>query len=205
MERQTPWLRAALLVGLFSWAPGALADELPSPEPEARTDVALVHGLALMTTMRSVEAAIWPEPFADVEPLTWAGRYGDAMRLPPKWDATQPAFSWDGDPWPINVVGHGVFGSELYFRARLCHHEVPSALLFAAGMSATWEYVFEANGVRPSGLDLWYTPLAGLVLGELRHAGWRAASGLPSGPLRGVLTFVLDPLGTIERAVGAPC
>lgn len=183
----------------------ALADEIPSPDGEARTDVVLIHSLALMTTMRTVEAAIWPEPFADVSPVSWAARYGEAVGEPPKWDSHARPFEWDGDPWPINVVGHGIFGSELYLRARLCHHEVPMALLYATGASAMWEYVFEGNGVRPSGFDLWYTPLAGMILGELRHVGWRAAASLANAPLRGVLTFVLDPLGTIERAVGAPC
>lgn len=183
----------------------ALADEIPSPDGEPRTDVVLIHSLALMTTMRTAEAAIWPVPFAEVTPASFAAHYGEALSLPPKWDSHARPFEWDGDPWPINVFGHGIFGSELYMRARLCQHEVPAALLYATGASAMWEYVFEGNGVRPSGLDLWYTPLVGMVLGELRYVGWRAASGIGHAPLRGVLTFVLDPLGTIERAVGAPC
>ncbi len=181
--------------------------EVPSPDapaPEARTDVALIHALAIMTMMRTTEAAIWPEPFAE-GPMFWASRYGEAIRNPPKWDGKADAFEWDGDPWTINVLGHGLFGSELYFRARACDHDAPAALLFATGTSAMWEYVFEGNGVQPSGLDLWFTPLAGLVLGELRHVGWRAAANIDNGVLRSVLRFTLDPLGSIERAAGSPC
>ena len=62
----------------------------------------------------------------------------------------------------------------------------------------------EGNGVQPSGLDLWYTPLMGMALGELRFAAWRAAGEL-GGTGGDVLQFVLDPLGTTERWAGAPC
>ena len=181
------------------------ADELPSPDGEPRTDVALIHSLALMTVMRSAEAIIYPEPFANVDPEFWAESYREAFGRRPKWDSTLAPFEWDGDPWPINAIGHPIFGSELYFRARVCHHDVLTSLVFATGTSAVWEYVFEANGVRPSGLDLWFTPLSGAVLGELRHVGWRAATAIDNRPLRGIVRFLLDPLGTVERAVGTPC
>jgi hypothetical protein len=190
---------------LVSCAGVAHADELPSPDGEPRTDVALIHSLAVMTVMRSAEAVLYPDPFAEVDPVFWAEHYHEAISRRPKWDSTQAPFEWDGDPWPINAIGHPIFGSELYFRARVCHHDVLSSLAFATGTSAIWEYGFEANGVRPSGLDLWFTPLSGAVLGELRHVGWRAADSIGNAPLRGVLRFVLDPLGTLERAVGAPC
>lgn len=203
MLRVTPMLVGTLLGVLV--AADVRADDIPSPDGEPRTDVALIHSLALMTVMRSAEAAIYPEPFAELDQAVWAERYRDAVTHLPKWDSHARPFEWDGDPWPINAVGHAIFGSELYFRARACDHGVPGALVFAAGTSAIWDYVFEGNAVRPSGFDLWYTPLAGMVLGELRHWGWRAAERMPRGPLRGAVRFVLDPLGTIERAAGAPC
>lgn len=79
------------------------------------------------------------------------------------------------------------------------------ALAFAASASAVWEYVFEANGVRPSALDLVYTPLSGWVLGEARFWGWQAAGGIGNPTLRGVLRVVLDPFGELSRAMGTPC
>ena len=72
-------------------------------------------------------------------------------------------------------------------------------------MSPLWEYAIEANGVRPSALDLTFTPIAGLVLGEGRLQGWRAARRMTPGPLRATLSAVLDPLGDLERALGTPC
>ena len=79
------------------------------------------------------------------------------------------------------------------------------AVLFPAVGSAVWEYGFEGNGVRPSGLDLAYTPVAGLVFGEARFLGWRAARGISDRGWRVFLQSVLDPFGELERAVGTPC
>lgn len=163
-----------------------------------------LHGGTLMFGMRVAEAYIWPDPFAD-PPSTWGERYEAAFSQAPKWDGDAPAFEWDGDPWYINVVGHGLFGSELYLRARHCRLGVAGSLLFTAAGSAAWEYGFEANGVRPSGFDLWFTPLSGLVLGEGRYWAWHAAGSVRHKTLRGVLRGLLDPFGELERWAGAPC
>ena len=103
------------------------------------------------------------------------------------------------------MLGHGLFGSELYLRARTCHLPWYGALAFTAASSALWEYGFEGNGVRPSALDLVYTPLAGMALGEGRHVVWRAAGGLASAGLRTFLRAAVDPFGEAERAFGAGC
>lgn len=164
-----------------------------------------LHALGLMSVMRGTEAVLWPVPFADTFPAHVATRYADAFTHPPRWDTSRDAFEWDGDRWYINVVGHGLFGSELYLRARVCRKPAWQALLFTTAASTLWEYGFEANGVRPSALDLGFTPLAGLVLGEARYLGWRAASALGSGPARWTLRALFDPLGELERSLGAPC
>jgi len=185
-------------------APTAATAAAP-PEPAARLTVPLVHALALMSVMRLSEAYLWPHPFAETSRVSLGLRYHDAFTRPPLWDSSQPWFRADGDRWQINVLGHGLFGSELYLRARTCRLRPWQALLFTGLASATWEYGFEANGVRPSALDLAFTPLAGLALGEARYQAWRATRGLDSGPLRSTLSAVLDPLGDLERALGAPC
>jgi hypothetical protein len=64
---------------------------------------------------------------------------------------------------------------------------------------------FEGNGVRPSALDLVFTPLGGMLLGEARYVGWNAAQGIRAPALRGTVRAVLDPLGELERAVGTGC
>jgi hypothetical protein len=163
----------------------------------------VLHATALFTVMRISEAFLWPEPFARTDPSFWAARYKEAYTRPPKFEASRPFMQWDGDPWPVNVIGHGLLGSELHLRARRCGFGVLGSLAFATGASAVWEYVFEANGVRPSALDLVYTPLAGLVLGEARFALLGLARG--DSARERVFRAVLDPFGEAERALGTPC
>jgi len=192
-----------LAVALFALVCGVGIPSARADEP--RLDVPVVHALALMSTMRLSEAYLWPQPFAETDRITLSRHYHEAFSMPPRWDGSRPLFQEDGDRWQINVIGHGLFGSELYLRARACRLPPWQALLFTSLASATWEYGFEANGVRPSALDLTFTPLAGLTLGEARYQTWRAARRLDPGPLRSTLSAVLDPLGDLERALGAPC
>jgi hypothetical protein len=204
------WSSAGLALALLALAPhaGAEAKPLPAPvdpEPEPNWVVPTLHGLGVMTGMRIGAAIIWPEPFADPD-LERIGRsYERAYTRPPRWDSERDFFEWDGDPWPVNAVGHALFGSELFLRARSCHFRPLPALAFTALGSAVWEYGFEASAVQPSALDLVYTPLAGIALGELRYFGWQLASRLGHRTWRGVLKSVLDPLGEFERALGSVC
>lgn len=197
--------RAFLLVfalGCGTFTRAARADEAP---PAPSLGVPTLHALGLMTGMRLSEAYLWPIPFAATDRLTIARHYQAAFSRPPVWDGSRPLFREDGDRWQINVIGHGLFGSELYLRARACRFAPWQALLFTGMASATWEYAVEASGTRPSALDLVYTPLSGLVLGEARFWTWRAARALSPGPVRTTLSALVDPLGDLERALGAPC
>jgi hypothetical protein len=172
-------------------------------EPAESWLVPSLHALGLMTVMRSSEAYLWPEPFANVTRFGY--HYGQAFSRPPLWDGSRPLFEADGDRWQINVIGHGLFGSELYLRARACRKPLWQALLFTGAASTLWEYGFEANGVRPSGLDLVYTPAAGLLLGEGRFQLLEVARRMAPGTGRTVLRAVMDPLGELERLLGTPC
>ncbi len=113
---------------------------------------------------------------------------------------------WDGDSFLINGPGHGLLGSELYLRPRRCGFGWLGSVGYATAATFLWEYGFEANGVRPSGVDLWFTPLSGLLLGEGRYQAWRAARGIDQPAARAVLTTLLDPLGEFSmRVLGSPC
>lgn len=184
----------------------ALAPSSQAPleaAPELR--VPILHALGLMSVMRISEAYLWPDPFAETNPYQLGLHYHRAFSRPPVWDSSRPLFQADGDRWQINVIGHGLFGSELYLRARACRLAPWQALLFSGLASATWEYGFEANGARPSALDLTFTPLAGFAFGEARYQTWRAIRRLNSAALRTTLSAVVDPLGDLERAAGTPC
>jgi hypothetical protein len=199
-------LAALVVVGSATAARADDARAVPAePAPGPRLTPPVLHALGLLTVMRTSEAFLWPSPFAETNRVTLALHYQAAFSRPPLWDSSRPLFEQDGDRWQINVLGHGLFGSELYLRARTCHFRAWQALLFTSVASATWEYGVEANGVRPSALDLAFTPLAGLVLGEARFQAWRAARRIDAGALRSTLSAVLDPLGDLERALGSPC
>lgn len=172
-------------------------------EPRPNFVIPILHGVALMTVIRVTESFLYPDPFSRTQ--HFAAHYEEAFTEPPLFDSSRRAFEWDHDPWTINVLGHGLFGSELYLRARTCHLPWYGALAFTAASSALWEYGFEGNGVRPSALDLVYTPLAGMALGEGRHLAWRAAGNVASSGLRTFLRAAVDPFGEAERAFGAGC
>jgi hypothetical protein len=200
------------LVVLVLRATPVRAEEPARPEPiplqlprGPQLVVPTLHALGLMSVMRVSEAYLWPEPFAETDRVKLGLHYHEAFSRPPLWDGSRPLFREDGDRWQINVLGHGLFGSELYLRARVCRLAPWQALLFTGLASASWEYGFEANGVRPSALDLTFTPLAGLALGEARYQTWRAVRRLGDGALRSTLSAVVDPLGELERALGTPC
>lgn len=184
-------------------AASAAAQQRNRSEPHESWLVPSLHALGLMIVMRGTETYLWPEPFARTS--RFAYHYEQAFTRPPLFDTSRPLFEADGDRWHINVIGHGLFGSELYLRARTCNKPLWQALLFTGAASTLWEYGFEANGVRPSGLDLVFTPAAGIVLGEARLQLWRFAGTLESGAGRSVLRGVMDPLGELERWAGAPC
>jgi hypothetical protein len=205
---------SSITVALFTSAVAhaSPAAEVVDPESASTTArqasreswlVPSLHSLGLMVVMRGTETYLWPEPFAKV---SWfAYHYEQAFTRPPLYDGSRPLFEADGDRWTLNVVGHGLFGSELYLRARACRKPIWQALAFATASTTLWEYGFEANGVRPSALDLVYTPAAGLALGEARFQLLRWARGMKHGPGRRALGAVVDPLGELERLLGAPC
>lgn len=199
-----------LLIGALGLAAQHGAPARPPPpqpaQPAATWTPPVLHTTAMFTIMRHAEAVLWPHPFAETAPARVAQSYERAYTMPPLFDTSRRAFEWDHDPWAVNVIGHGLLGSELYLRARTCHFGWAGSLAFAAGASAIWEYVFEASGVRPSALDLVYTPLAGLLLGEARYLAYRGAQSMRARGARGVLSALVDPFGELERrAMGSPC
>lgn len=144
-------------------------------------------------------SALWPDAFA----LTPAGErwatFGRSWTSAPAWRGDAPVFESDGDPWPINAVGHGLLGSELYLRHRQTHHGPWVCLAATAAWSLLWEYVIEAWHKPPSGIDLAWTPTGGALLGEGRYRLWAALRAGPGTGWRRVLLYVVDPLGQLER------
>ncbi len=161
--------------------------------------VPLLHTAALMGGMRLALTLRWPGPYA---PLPLEDRWEaakDAYRRPPEFQRDRPLFESDGDPWPINVIGHGLFGSEVYARSRRCGAGALGALGLTVAASTAWEYAVEGFHQRPSALDLVATPVLGLALGELRFQVQRWLHHQPRSRWRRALEIVVDPLGEAER------
>ena len=153
------------------------------------------HTAALFGGMRLSEALIWPDAFPLV-PRDGFARFGRSWTQPPEWRAG-PIFRSDGDPWALNVFGHGLFGSEVFLKMRQCGHGPLAGGLATAAASAFWEYGVEAFHKRPSGIDLLWTPIGGALLGELRFRLYRAAGGAGAGAR--IVRAIADPFGEMER------
>ena len=180
-----------------------------APAPADATDGARVtaaHAGAVLLGMRMGAAVLWPSDYGLSSLRNGPSNLRAAWTRPPEFRSGRPLLESDGDPWPVNVFGHGVFGSEIYLRARQCGSGPAGAFAWAAGASVAWEYGLEATAKRPSAIDLAWTPVVGgLVFGELRFRLHRWLGEGDPGAIRRGLRTALDPLGALERALGAGC
>jgi hypothetical protein len=156
--------------------------------------------------MRVGLSLIWPGPYDPLPLSRSTAQFARAYGEPPELRRDRALLESDGDPWPINVVGHGLFGGEAYGRVRQCGGGPLAASLFTAGASAFWEYGLEAFHKRPSAVDLVLTPALGAALGESRFRLQRWLRTRPRTALRRAVEVLIDPLGEAERAwLGTRC
>jgi hypothetical protein len=77
------------------------------------------------------------------------------------------------------------------------------SFLYSAAMSTFWEYVTEGYYEQVSVQDLFITPIAGAVLGELRFQAKQALIDPSTGKARGfwrkALVVLLDPMDGLSR------
>jgi len=193
------WLAAAD-PSLSPAPPPSITTPVPAPEETSWT-VPIVHSLGVLAGMRLSLSVLWPEPY---NPLPWSRsrrQFGLAYERPPEFRNDRWLLESDGDPWAINIIGHGLFGAEVYGRVRQCGGGVWQALAFTAGTSMVWEYGIESFHKRPSGVDLVATPLLGAALGEARYRAQRALRKRERGFWRRLGEILIDPLGEGERGL----
>jgi hypothetical protein len=200
---------AALAVWLAATAPAPPPASVVTPvetQPAPSWTVPVVHAIGLLAGMRLVLSVAWPQAY-DPFPLGRSGQqFARAYSQPPEYRRGSALLESDGDPWAINVIGHGLFGAEIYGRVRQCGGGPWQALAFAAGTSAIWEYGVESFSKRPSAIDLVATPVIGAVLGEVRYQTQRWLRRKPRGFWRRAAEVVIDPLGEGERGLlGTRC
>ncbi len=180
------------------------AEPVPAEDPARR--VVAAHAGAVLLGMRMGAALLWPADYGPGALRDAPGHLREAFSTPPVFRADRSLLESDGDPWSVNVIGHGLFGSEIYLRSRQCGGAPLEAFAWTAGASTVWEYAVEGSAKRPSAIDLAWTPIVGgLVLGELRFQAHRWLGSERPGILRRIAPTLLDPLGSLERAAGARC
>ena len=187
--------------------PAATARISPNDgEPSPTLLVPVLHTAAVMVGMRASLSLLWPDHFNPLRAEENARNFGLAWTSPPKYDPRRPLFESDGDPWLLNVVGHGLFGSEIYHRMRRCGHGPVEAFGAAVIASSWWEYGVEAFHQRPSAIDLVWTPIAAALLGEGRHQLFRLIERSGAGALiRRAGMILLDPFGEAEASLFGVC
>jgi len=173
---------------------------------DATTGIVAAHTGGVLLGMRIGTALLWPADYGPGALRRAPGHLREAISRPPLFRTDRSLLASDGDPWTVNVIGHGFFGSEIYLRSRQCGGAPLEALAWTAGASVAWEYGLEGTVKRPSAIDLAWTPIVGgLVVGELRFHAYRWLDPNRGGVLRQILRTMLDPFGSLERAAGAGC
>ena len=182
----------------------AVSRALSSDDPETR--IVAAHAGGILLGMRLGSALLWPADYGPRALGDAPAHLREAVSRPPVFRRDRSLLESDGDPWTVNVIGHGLFGSEIYLRSRQCGGAPLAAFAWTAGASIAWEYALEGSVKRPSAIALAWTPIVGgLVLGELRFRAYRALHSEDPGLLRRIARGLLDPLGSLERAAGAGC
>jgi len=168
--------------------------------------VVAAHTGGVLLGMRLGAALLWPADYGPRALGQAPDHLLEAISGPPLFRADRPFLESDGDPWTVNVIGHGLFGSEIYLRSRQCGGAPLEAFAWTAGASVAWEYGLEGSVKRPSAIDLAWTPIVGgLLFGELRFRAYHWLGGGDTGLLRRIGRALLDPLGSLERAAGTRC
>jgi hypothetical protein len=154
-------------------------------------------GVSLVTRVSA--SLIWPEAFDVTRAEENWQRFKAAWVGAPAHDGSRGFFAWDQDPWALNLIGHGLFGSEIYLRHRQSHHPPWLALTMTTLWTLLWEYVVEAWHKHPSAVDLLWTPAGGALLGEGRYWLYRRILRMRASGGRRALLYLIDPLGQLER------
>jgi len=189
--------RALSLAGQALVAPSTVPSR---PPPRPRWLVPTLHAGGLLLVLRASASLAWPQTYDLTRVSRNADTFARSWSSAPAFDTRRGFFEWDGDPWPLNLVGHGLMGSELYLRYREAHHPWWVAGLMTLAFTFVWEYLIEGWHKQPSGIDLLWTPTGGALLGEGRYQLYRLARRrLRPSAGRHVLLYLLDPLGQLER------
>lgn len=109
----------------------------------------------------------------------------------------------DNDRFLFNYVAHPLAGSEYYLIGRNRGLNWWQSAAYSAALSTAFEFLIESAYEQASWQDIWITPVAGTVFGELRWQVKKAlenpSTGKPVGTLNKILYVVIDPFDAVYK------
>jgi len=108
---------------------------------------------------------------------------------------------WDDDQWSWNYIGHPLWGSETFLRARAQNFNFAESFAFSTAASVIWEFGMENWTANPSTQDLLFTSTAGSLIGEFRYHVLRKVAGKDDRKSK-TIRFLFDPLQGTSKFVG---
>lgn len=195
----TRWLVVLAVVGLVAGHPCSATAGEPGVDEQPRWLLPTLHSAGLTFAIRLGSSALWPKTFdirqVDRNSSTFANSWSSA----PTFDTGERFFEWDHDPWTINIIGHGLMGSEYYLAHRRARHSWWLSLTMTLAWCFVWEYLIESWHKHPSGVDLLWTPVGGMLFGEGRYQVHLLLRRMRPSVGRHVLLYLIDPIGQLER------
>lgn len=122
-----------------------------------------------------------------------------------KWEDVdrkiEDGWYWDPNNFNTNSIYHLYAGMIYYQTARSNYYTVPESFLWSFGGSLLWEYIGEWRE-QVSANDMIFTPIVGSITGEAFIQTTRfIEKKMDPGVLRDIITFILDPVGLINRKI----
>jgi len=188
-----------------------LSTKIPETRDTARrldkiTAYSLIQFGIQYSILYSTEPDNWQKYDNTLEP-SWEKFKSNFTRLP-VWEPTEYGgggllgyLQADGDKWTMNIIGHGLQGSEIYLRMRDYGFNVFESFMGGMAQSVVWEYAIEGWNETPSAVDLTFTPLAGALFGEFRFKVKRFFEKDKTSWMNQALTIVIDPIGAIINII----
>jgi hypothetical protein len=135
----------------------------------------------------------------------WTEEQKENYSLSTWWENVQDP-TWDSDEFYLNYILHPYWGAAYFVRSRERGYGEYDSFLYAAALSAAYEFGAEALFEQPSIQDLIVTPIGGWFVGHyfmtVRDdilAGSEPGTDRPFG--QDVVLALTDPLGALNRTV----
>ena len=177
--------------------PAGQKDVLEQIKSDTGSILAMAVGTIAFLYVMPESFSKWPQEKKDLSPDKLWERYdGNVFSGGPVWD---------NDEWEVNYIGHPYFGAAYYSHAMNRDFTRLESLSYSFMMSTClYEYGLEAFFEDPSIQDLFVTPLAGALFGEVfismkNSIHTNGDKVLGSKALGAVCMFMLDPISaTLE-------